>query len=178
MRKQYGRADLMTANNVVAHVPDINDFVGGFEELLSPSGVMTPRVPPPGAADGPGCLTRSTTKALLVPPFGTIKRILNAQGLSPFDVQELSATAAACGFSPSAAANHPETAVAALLERERAAGFERIETYLDFTAKVEASKRSTYLPDRSPQTGVRRSWPTAPRARATPCSTTAACAKI
>lgn len=35
------QADLIAANNVVAHVPDINDFVGGFTELLKPSGVAT-----------------------------------------------------------------------------------------------------------------------------------------
>lgn len=34
-------ADLMAANNVLAHVPDINDFVGGFRELLKPGGVAT-----------------------------------------------------------------------------------------------------------------------------------------
>jgi len=34
-------ADLMAANNVLAHVPDINDFLGGFATLLKPSGVAT-----------------------------------------------------------------------------------------------------------------------------------------
>ena len=34
-------ADLMTANNVLAHVPDINDFLGGFATLLKPTGVVT-----------------------------------------------------------------------------------------------------------------------------------------
>lgn len=34
-------ADLMTANNVLAHVPDINDFLGGFATLLKPTGVAT-----------------------------------------------------------------------------------------------------------------------------------------
>jgi hypothetical protein len=34
-------ADLMAANNVLAHVPDINDFLGGFATLLKPTGVAT-----------------------------------------------------------------------------------------------------------------------------------------
>ena len=34
-------ADLMAANNVLAHVPDINDFLGGFATLLKPAGVVT-----------------------------------------------------------------------------------------------------------------------------------------
>jgi len=35
------QADLTVANNVLAHVPDINDFVSGFAELLKPQGVAT-----------------------------------------------------------------------------------------------------------------------------------------
>jgi len=38
---QGRQADLMAANNVLAHVPDINDFVGGFARLLKPEGVAT-----------------------------------------------------------------------------------------------------------------------------------------
>jgi len=37
----YGQADLIIANNVLAHVPDINDFLKGFVELLKPNGVAT-----------------------------------------------------------------------------------------------------------------------------------------
>jgi SAM-dependent methyltransferase len=39
------RADLLVANNVMAHVPDLNDFVGGMEPLLAPGGVVTIEVP-------------------------------------------------------------------------------------------------------------------------------------
>jgi SAM-dependent methyltransferase len=38
---EYGRADMMVANNVLAHVPDIHDFVEGFARLLAPDGVAT-----------------------------------------------------------------------------------------------------------------------------------------
>jgi SAM-dependent methyltransferase len=41
LREEGWAADLMTANNVLAHVPDINDFLGGFATLLKPSGVAT-----------------------------------------------------------------------------------------------------------------------------------------
>jgi hypothetical protein len=41
LRRQYGGADLMTANNVLAHVPDIRDFVKGFSILLNPDGAAT-----------------------------------------------------------------------------------------------------------------------------------------
>ena len=39
------RADLLVANNVMAHVPDLNDFVGGIEIVLAPDGVATIEVP-------------------------------------------------------------------------------------------------------------------------------------
>ncbi len=39
------RADLIVANNVMAHVPDLNDFVAGFEILLADEGVVTIEVP-------------------------------------------------------------------------------------------------------------------------------------
>lgn len=38
---RHGQADLTAANNVLAHVPDINDFVAGFREILAPQGVAT-----------------------------------------------------------------------------------------------------------------------------------------
>ncbi|MCZ4279391.1 class I SAM-dependent methyltransferase [Kiloniella laminariae] len=41
VRADHGPADLMAANNVLAHVPDINDFVAGFEALLSDEGVVS-----------------------------------------------------------------------------------------------------------------------------------------
>ena len=43
---EHGPADLMAANNVMAHVPDINDFIGGFKILLAPKGVVTIEFPP------------------------------------------------------------------------------------------------------------------------------------
>ena len=41
LRETYGKADLMIANNVLAHVPDINDFLSGFRILLGETGVVT-----------------------------------------------------------------------------------------------------------------------------------------
>jgi SAM-dependent methyltransferase len=38
---EHGRADVIIANNVMAHVPDLNDFVGGFAELIKDDGVIT-----------------------------------------------------------------------------------------------------------------------------------------
>ena len=86
---QHGCADLMVANNVLAHVPDINDFVSGFRELLKPDGVATFEFPH---------LYRMVTGC----QFDTIyhehfsylsltavQRLLAANGLQVFNVEEL-----------------------------------------------------------------------------------------
>jgi SAM-dependent methyltransferase len=86
---QGKQADLTAANNVLAHVPDINDFVTGFATLLKPAGVSTFEFPH---------LLRMVTEN----QFDTIyhehysylsltavKHIFEANGLSVFDVEEL-----------------------------------------------------------------------------------------
>ena len=42
---KHGKADLLLGNNVLAHVPDINDFVAGMKQLLAPTGVITMEFP-------------------------------------------------------------------------------------------------------------------------------------
>jgi 2-polyprenyl-3-methyl-5-hydroxy-6-metoxy-1,4-benzoquinol methylase len=82
-------ADLMIANNVLAHVPDINDFVGGFAALLKPDGVVTFEFP-------------HLLNLIVETQFDTIyhehfsylslsvvKRIVEKQGLEVFDVEEI-----------------------------------------------------------------------------------------
>ena len=86
---EYGQASLMPANNVLAHVPDINDFVAGFAVMLAPQGVATFEFP-------------HLLSQLQGLQFDTIyhehysylsltaaKRILAEQGLRVFDVEEL-----------------------------------------------------------------------------------------
>lgn len=45
IQNEYGKADLIAGNNVVAHVPDIHDFIGGFKNLLKDDGVLTLEFP-------------------------------------------------------------------------------------------------------------------------------------
>ena len=86
---EQGPADLMVANNVLAHVPDINDFVSGFRELLKPDGVVTFEFP-------------HLYRLVVGCQFDTIyhehfsylsltavRRLLAANGLHVFDVDEL-----------------------------------------------------------------------------------------
>lgn len=86
---EHGPADLAAANNVLAHVPDINDFVSGFATLLKPNGVATFEFP-------------HVRQLIDLNQFDTIyhehfsylsltatRRIFEANGLSIFDVEEL-----------------------------------------------------------------------------------------
>jgi len=88
--KQGKQADLIVANNVLAHVPDINDFVLGFTTLLKPTGVSTFEFP------HLQCLvTENQFDTIYHEHFSylsltTVKRIFEANGLNIFDVETLS----------------------------------------------------------------------------------------
>lgn len=134
------RADLMAANNVLAHVPDLNAFVGGFRHVLKPEGVLTFEFPH---------LLNLIEKV----QFDTIyhehysylsllavEQILGAHGLRVFDVELLPTHGGSLRlFCCHQAAGHEETeALRTLRATEAAAGLDRGETYDGFTARCEA----------------------------------------
>jgi len=138
------RADLMAANNVLAHVPDISSFVAGFRHVLNDEGVLTFEFP-------------HLLKLIELVQFDTIyhehfsylsllavERVLRANGLRPFDVELLSTHGGSLRlFCCHLDSGRAETAaLGALRAREAAAGLDRIETYLDFTPRVEAVRDS------------------------------------
>ena len=138
------RADLMAANNVLAHVPDLNAFVGGFQHVLKPQGVLTFEFPH---------LLNLIEKV----QFDTIyhehysylsllavEQVLGAHGLRPFDVELLSTHGGSLRlFCCHQSAGHAETeALRTLRATEAAAGLHRPETYDGFTLRVEAVRDS------------------------------------
>lgn len=132
-------ADLMAANNVLAHVPDIRDFAAGFPEILTPEGVATFEFPHLlRLIDGTQFDTiyheHYSYLSLLV-----VERVFADVGLRVFDVEELPTHGGSLRvFACRAQASHAETArLAALRAVEAEAGLHRIDTYLDFTPKAE-----------------------------------------
>ncbi|CAN7205215.1 class I SAM-dependent methyltransferase [Phenylobacterium sp. LjRoot219] len=138
------RADLMAANNVLAHVPDISAFVAGFRHVLKDEGVLTFEFP-------------HLLNLIELVQFDTIyhehysylslvavEQVLQANGLRPFDVELLPTHGGSLRlFCCHVGSGRSETeALTALRAREAAAGLSRIETYLDFTPKVEAVRDS------------------------------------
>jgi len=83
------QADLMIANNVLAHVPDINDFVGGFARLLKPHGVATFEFPHL-LRMVQGCqFDTAYHEHYSYLSLTAVQRIFAANGLALLDAQEL-----------------------------------------------------------------------------------------
>lgn len=138
-------ADLTAANNVLAHVPDINDFVKGFAALLKPNGVSTFEFP-------------HLLNLIQLLQFDTIyhehysylsllavKTIFEKNGLSIFDVQELPTHGGSLRVfaQRSDTGKRPATdAVADILSREKAVHLNSLKGYEGFQEKSEAVKNN------------------------------------
>jgi len=132
-------ADLMHGANVLAHVPDIGDFVGGFHHVLKPGGTLSFEFPH---------LLRLIEKVQFDTVYHehysylsllAVERVLAAKGLKAYDVEELWTHGGSLRlFCAHASAPFPETeALRKVRADERAAGLDRIETYARFPAEVE-----------------------------------------
>jgi SAM-dependent methyltransferase len=134
-------ADLVVANNVLAHVPDLDDFLGGAAAVLKPKGVLSIEVP-------------HVLRMLEATEFDTIYHehlsyfsllavgdVLARRGLRVFDVEELATHGGSLRIwatLPGASDTWPATpAVERLLGREREAGLDTLDGYTAFAPKVE-----------------------------------------
>ena len=86
---QGRQADLTAANNVLAHVPDINDFVGGFALLLKDDGVATFEFPHLLRMVQNNQFDTAYHEHYSYLSLGAVQRVFQANGLAVFDVQEL-----------------------------------------------------------------------------------------
>jgi SAM-dependent methyltransferase len=137
-------ADLLLGNNVLAHVPDLNDFVEGVRILLAPGGVITMEFPHLMRLIEENQWDTIYHEHFSYFSFLTVSRVFEAHGLRLFDVEELPTHGGSLRVY-GAHADDPEKpeseAARELRERERAAGYEDIETYLGYGRRVEADKR-------------------------------------
>ncbi|HEX4435946.1 MAG TPA: class I SAM-dependent methyltransferase [Solirubrobacteraceae bacterium] len=137
-------ADLLLGNNVLAHVPDLNDFVGGMKILLKPGGVITMEFPHLMSLIADNQWDTIYHEHFSYFSFLTVSKVFEAHGLRLFDVDELPTHGGSLRIYGAHAEDQskPETAAAReLRERERAAGFEQLDTYLGYGRRVEADKR-------------------------------------
>ncbi len=142
LRAAYGAADLMAANNVLAHVPDINDFVGGFRELLADRGVATFEFPHLAELIANNQFDTIYHEHYSYLSLLAVERIARLNGLEVFRVARLPTHGGSLRvFARRAGAGRAiEPSVAQTLAAERAAGLDRAATYAGFQAATECVK--------------------------------------
>jgi 2-polyprenyl-3-methyl-5-hydroxy-6-metoxy-1,4-benzoquinol methylase len=137
------KADLLLGNNVLAHVPDINDFVAGMKITLKPNGVITMEFPHLLELMRNNQFDTIYHEHFSYLSLLTTRTIFAAQGLRLFDMEQL----ATHGGSLRIYACHEEAPratsprVEALAAQERAAGLDTVEAYGRFAEQVRETKR-------------------------------------
>jgi SAM-dependent methyltransferase len=142
---EEGAADLILGNNVLAHVPDINDFVGGMKLLLGPRGVVTMEFPQLLHLIDRGYWDTIYHEHFSYLSFTTVEKIFASHGLTLFDVDEIATHGGSIRIYArhSADASKPVHArVAAMKDREAKAGHFDLEYYRGFGERVKESKRA------------------------------------
>jgi SAM-dependent methyltransferase len=141
---EHGKADLLLGNNVLAHVPNINDFVGGMKVLLKPDGVITMEFPHLYQLMDQNQFDTIYHEHFSYLSFMTVEKVFAAHGLTLFDVEELGTHGGSLRIFGRHAENSalPVTTRAnELRQREINEGFAKLETYSTFTEKVKETKR-------------------------------------
>src|SRR5882762_2005304 len=138
------QADLLLGNNVLAQVPDLNDFVAGMKILLKPHGVITMEFPHLQRLMEENQFDTIYHEHFSYFSFLTAEKIFAAHGLTLFDVEELPTH----GGSLRIYGRHKEDSskpvsarVTDLRKREEAAGYARLATYSRFAEQVKETKR-------------------------------------
>jgi len=135
-------ADLAIANNVLPHVPDINDFVAGLKAVLAPRGVITAELPHLMRLIEANEFDTIYHEHFSYFSFLTLGRVFAAHGLSIYDVEELRTHGGSLRIYASHAEESRSTSerVAELAERERESGYESTQIYADFEQRVKRAK--------------------------------------
>jgi SAM-dependent methyltransferase len=141
---EHGRPEVLLGNNVLAHVPDINDFVGGMKTLLAPHGVITMEFPHLARLMAENQFDTIYHEHFSYLSFTVVEAIFAHHGLTLFDVEELPTH----GGSLRIYGRHAENAALAvtarvveLRQREKDDGFLTLERYHGFDEQVRSTKR-------------------------------------
>lgn len=136
---QHNKADLLLGNNVLAHVPDITDFVHGMKILLAPKGVITMEFPHLMQLVDNNQFDTIYHEHFSYLSLYTVKQIFESAGLTLFDVEELPTH----GGSLRIYARHTENEtlnitknVTSLLQKEITKGVQTMVYYTGFQKKV------------------------------------------
>jgi SAM-dependent methyltransferase len=137
-------ADLLLGNNVLAHVPGLNDFVNGMKIVLKPTGVITMEFPHLQKLVDECQFDTIYHEHFSYFSFLTVEQVFAKHGITLFDVEELPTH----GGSLRIYGRHSEDSgkpvgerVVALRDREKRLGYAGLELYRSFSQKVMATKR-------------------------------------
>ncbi|HEV7180350.1 MAG TPA: class I SAM-dependent methyltransferase [Candidatus Baltobacteraceae bacterium] len=139
------RADLIAANNVLAHVPDLNDFVAGVARLLKDTGTATFEFPHVLRLIESNQFDTIYHEHFSYFSLTTLVNVFAKHGLAIDDVAELSTHGGSLRLfvrHERAAGPNAKSRVRKVLDDEKTAGLDRIEGYLGFAPRVSATKRS------------------------------------
>ena len=138
-----GHADLIAANNVLAQVPQLNDFVAGIECLLAPEGVVTIEVPHLERLIAENQFDTIYHEHFSYFSLVTMNRIAAANGLVPIDVEMLPTHGGSLRvYLARQGSRHPiSVRVGDMMAQERCAGLEALSAYADYARQVQRTKR-------------------------------------
>lgn len=141
----HGQADLVLGNNVLAHVPDLNDFVAGLQLLIKDSGVITMEFPHLIRLMAENQFDTIYHEHFSYFSFSTVERVFSHHGLHIFDVEELPTHGGSLRIYAGKQGNpaQPRTERAReLLNRENADGVNSLKFYENFEEQVRETKRA------------------------------------
>ena len=142
---EHGQPDVLLGNNVLAHVPDINDFVAGMKLLLRPGGLITMEFPHLQRLIEGNQFDTIYHEHFSYLSFSTVQRIFDRHGLELFDVEEIPTHGGSLRIFAKHTDDpvHPVTGrVSALRVRERETGFDSLSMYSRFAPQVAETKRA------------------------------------
>jgi SAM-dependent methyltransferase len=136
------KADLVIGNNVLAQVPDLNDFVAGIARLLKPQGVATIEVPHLMRLIQENQYDTIYHEHFSYFSLATAERIFALHGLTVFDVEEIWTHGGSLRLylCPADAARPVERRIAEIKAREAEAGLDRMAGFSRFAEQVRASR--------------------------------------
>ena len=141
---QGKKADLLLGNNVLAHVPNINDFVAGMKIVLKPKGIITMEFPHLLRLIEQNQFDTIYHEHFSYLSFVTVEKIFAHHGLTLFDVEELPTHGGSLRIYAKHSENNEikiEQRVGKLKEVEKQKGLSDLHTYLSFSQKVQETKR-------------------------------------
>ncbi len=138
------RADLLIGNNVLAHVPDLNDFVAAMRILLAPNGVITMEFPHLLRLLDERQFDTIYHEHFSYFSFSTVREVFAAHDLDIFDVEEIPTHGGSLRIYAAHydAQERGSARAERLVQTERQHGLHSLERYLRFAEEVRAEKRA------------------------------------